>query len=96
MLPTFNEHGDLVLLEHYSVWADKIKAGIWLQLYIVPARMVISGNRLGNANSAEKGRRPSLVVLPFTYLWRQIRMWQISVWTLLIACFENVCLCVTL
>ena len=53
MLPTFNEHGDLVLLEHYSVWADRIKAGIWLQLYLVPARKVISGNRLGNANDAE-------------------------------------------
>ena len=54
MLPTFNEHGDLVLLEHYSVWAEKIKAGIWLQLYFVPARMVISGNQLGNANDAQK------------------------------------------
>ena len=27
MLPTFNERGDLVLMEHYSVFAEKIRSG---------------------------------------------------------------------
>ena len=27
MLPTFNERGDLVFMEHYSVYAEDIRSG---------------------------------------------------------------------
>ena len=38
MLPTFNEKGDLVLLEHYSVYAARIQPGGCLMVPSFPAR----------------------------------------------------------
>ena len=37
MLPTFNEKGDLVLLEHYSVYAERIQPGRCLMVPLFSA-----------------------------------------------------------
>ena len=37
MLPTFNEKGDLVLLEHYSVYAERIQPGRCFMVPLFPA-----------------------------------------------------------